>query len=48
MLDDLETRHTESNVHTIDQIPEGKSIYDYLPEIDDLVKEVFEIYENEN
>ncbi len=44
LLDDLEVRHTEYNVDTIDKIPEGKSLYDYIPEVDDVVKNIFEIY----
>lgn len=45
LIDDLETRHTETKVNTIDQIPEGKSIYDYIPDPDYVVKEIFSIYE---
>jgi hypothetical protein len=47
LLDDLEVRHTEFKTHTIDLIPEGKTLYDYIPEVDDVVKEVFDIYDNE-
>ena len=46
LLDDLETRYTEKIFHTIDQIPEGCDILDYIPEVDELVKEVFDIYDN--
>lgn len=44
LLDDLEIRHTEYRPDTIDKLPEGKTLYDYIPEVDDVVKEVFEIY----
>jgi len=45
LLDDLETRHTEHDTDTIDTIPEGKTLYDYLPNIDTVVKEIFDIYD---
>lgn len=45
LLDDLEIRHTEFKTNTIDIIPDGKSMYDYVPEVKDVVKEVFELYE---
>lgn len=44
LLDDLEVRHTEYNIDTIDKIPEGKTMYDYIPEVDEVVKTIFEIY----
>jgi ADP-heptose:LPS heptosyltransferase len=47
LLDDLEIRHTEFKTDTIDLIPEDKTLYDYIPEVDDLVKEVFKIYEKQ-
>jgi len=47
LLDDLEIRHTEFYTDTIDKIPEGKTLYDYLPEPEDVVKEVLRIYEEE-
>ena len=47
LLDDLEIRHTEFYTDTIDLIPEGKTLYDYIPEVDEVVKEVFDIYDNE-
>jgi|688.fasta_scaffold234803_2 hypothetical protein len=46
LLDDLEIRHTELSTDTIDLLPKGKSISEYLPEVDDLIKEIFDIYEN--
>lgn len=46
LLDGLEIRHTEFLTDTIDLIPTGKTLYDYIPEVDDVVKEVFEIYDN--
>ena len=47
LLDDLEIRHTEYDVNTIDEIPKGKSILDYIPEPEEVIKEVLDIYENE-
>ena len=47
LLDDLEIRHTESHTDTIDTIPEGNTLWDYIPEVDKLVKEVFETYEKQ-
>lgn len=47
LLDDLEIRHTEFTTDTIDLIPEGKTLWDYIPEVDELVNEVFEIYEEQ-
>lgn len=46
LLDDLEVRHTEFKHDTIDLIPKGKTLYDYIPEVDTVVKEVFDIYDN--
>jgi hypothetical protein len=46
LLDDLEVRHTEFHADTIDMIPPGKTMYDYIPEVDEVVQEVLEIYEN--
>jgi ADP-heptose:LPS heptosyltransferase len=47
LLDDLEIRHTEFKTDTIDLIPEGKTLWDYIPEVDELINEVFEIYEEQ-
>lgn len=47
LLDDLEIRHTEFHIDSIDKIPEGHTMYEYLPNPDEVVKTVFEIYENE-
>ncbi len=44
LLDDLEIRHTEYNVDTIDKVPDGKTLYDYIPDVDEVVKTIFEIY----
>lgn len=44
LLDDLEVRHTEFKHDTIDTIPKGKTLYDYIPDVDTVVKEIFEIY----
>jgi len=46
LLDDLEVRHTEFTTDTIDLIPKGKTLYDYIPDVDTVVNEVFEIYDN--
>ena len=47
LLDDLEIRHTEFKTDTIDMIPQGKTLYDYLPDPEEVIKEVFRIYEEE-
>ena len=47
LLDDLEVRHTEFHADTIDKIPEGHNLYEYLPDPDDVVNEVFRIYDEE-
>jgi len=43
LIEDLETRHTEFNTNTVDQIPEGRSILDYIPEPEDVIREIKEI-----
>lgn len=48
LLDDLEIRHTEFKTDTIDIIPNGKTLYDYLPEPEDVIKAVFDIYDKED
>jgi hypothetical protein len=48
LLDDLEIRHTEFYTDTIDLIPKGKTLYDYIPDVDYVVGEVLEIYLNED
>lgn len=45
LIDDLEIRHTSFKADSIDMIPKGKTLYDYIPEVDVVVKEIFEIYE---
>lgn len=47
LLEDLEVRHTEFLTDSIDKIPEGKSIYDYIPDVVEVVNEVLGIYEME-
>jgi lipopolysaccharide biosynthesis glycosyltransferase len=47
LIDDLETRHTEHEVNTIDEIPEGMTMYDYVPDVDVVVDEILQIYESE-
>jgi ADP-heptose:LPS heptosyltransferase len=46
LLDDLEIRHTEFKHDTIDLIPNGKTLYDYIPDVDTVVSEVMDIYDN--
>lgn len=48
LLDDLEIRHTEFKTDTIDLVPDGKTLWDYLPDPDEVVREVFDIYENQD
>jgi lipopolysaccharide biosynthesis glycosyltransferase len=45
LIDDLEIRHTVFKADTIDIIPEGKTLYDYIPDVDTVVDEIFKIYE---
>lgn len=45
LVDDLEIRHTSFKTDSIDIVPEGKTLYDYIPEVDTVVKEIFDIYE---
>lgn len=44
LVDDLEIRHTEFYTDTIDMIPKDKTIMDYLPEVDEVVNEILNIY----
>jgi len=46
--DDLEVRHTEFYFDTIDKLPKGKNIDEYLPEPEDVVNEILDIYLNKN
>jgi lipopolysaccharide biosynthesis glycosyltransferase len=46
LLDELEVRHTEFKHDTIDLIPKGKTLYDYIPDVNTVVKEVMDIYDN--
>lgn len=45
LLDDLEIRHTAFKADTIDKIPLGKTLYDYIPEVDVVVTEIFDVYQ---
>jgi ADP-heptose:LPS heptosyltransferase len=45
LIDDLETKYTEFYTDTIDTLPIGKNIEDYLPDVKDVVSEIFNIYE---
>jgi len=45
LLDDLEIRHTEFQADTIDTVPTGHDILEYLPDPVDVVNEIKEIYE---
>ena len=44
LLEDLEIRHTEIKNDTIDTVPLGHDLYEYLPDVDMVVKEVNELY----
>lgn len=46
LIDDLEVRHTEFYFDTINMLPKGKTIEEYLPEPEDVVSEIFDIYFN--
>lgn len=48
LLDDLEIRHTEFTTNTIDTIPEGHTLYEYIPDVDVVVDEISKIYEEDN
>ena len=45
LLDDLQIRHTSFNTETIDKVPQGKSLYDYIPTSEDVIREVLSIYD---
>ena len=47
LLDDLDVKTISPKPDTINMIPKGKDIIEYLPEVDEVVKEVLEIYEND-
>jgi ADP-heptose:LPS heptosyltransferase len=47
LVDDLELRHTEFDFDTIDKIPKGKKIEDYLPDPKQVIQEIFSIYGSE-
>ena len=46
LQDDLEVRHTEFYFDTIDKLPKNKKIDEYLPEPEEVVNEIFDIYFN--
>lgn len=46
LIEDLEVRHTEFYFDTIDKLPKGKKIDEYLPEPEEVVNEIFDIYFN--
>jgi ADP-heptose:LPS heptosyltransferase len=46
LIEDLEVRHTEFYFDTIDKLPKGKTINEYLPEPEEVVNEIFDIYFN--
>lgn len=48
LIDDLDVRHTTFKPDTIDVVPEGKTMYDYIPDVEEVVKEVLKIYEEGN
>jgi hypothetical protein len=45
LLNDLEVRHTEFKTDTIDIIPPGHTIYEYIPEAKTVIDEVNNLYE---
>lgn len=47
LVEDLELRHTEFYFDTIDKLPKGKTLEEYLPDPEDVVREIFDIYDNE-
>ena len=47
LWDDLELRHTEFYFDTINNIPKGKTIEEYLPQPEEVVNEIFDIYFNQ-
>lgn len=47
LVDDLNLLPTDSNPDTIDLIPSGKTLYDYIPDVDTVVSEIFDIFDNE-
>jgi ADP-heptose:LPS heptosyltransferase len=47
LMQDLELRATEIDLDTINLVPEGKTIYDYLPEPQTVVKEILSVFEPE-
>lgn len=44
LIDDLETRYTEFYTDTIDMIPKNSKMEDYLPDVQEVVGEIFNIY----
>jgi hypothetical protein len=47
LQEDLEVRYTEFKFDTIDMLPKGKTIEEYLPEPETVVQEIFDIYFNQ-
>jgi ADP-heptose:LPS heptosyltransferase len=45
LMQDLELRATEIDLDTINIVPEGKTIYDYLPDPETVVEEILEVFE---
>jgi ADP-heptose:LPS heptosyltransferase len=48
LVDDLDLRHTEFNFDSIDKIPKGAIIEDYIPEPEKVAEEIFDIYFNKD
>jgi len=46
LLNDLEVRHTEFTTDTIDTIPPGHTLYEYIPDVDVVINEIDDIFEN--
>ena len=48
LQDDLEVRHTQFYFDTIDMLPKNKKIDEYLPTPEEVVREIFEIYKEDD
>lgn len=45
LVDDYDLRHTTFLTDSINQIPKGKTLYDYVPEVQTVIDEIFSIYD---
>jgi len=46
LQEDLEIRHTEFKTDTIDIIPNGHTLYEYIPDVETVLVEIDDIYDN--